>query len=135
VTEVLALPTVDAQGVLVEVTLRLGDSGSARVELNDQGVVVEVHGDDYLDCLMQIRERLEADGRLLCCQGARADVWPSGMLRQFSDGRQAYVLDREQPSLMVDVFAPADPAQVVSISRQRDAVYAFHGRPRPNVSE
>jgi len=135
-TEVLTLQTVDAKGVLVEVTLRLGDPGSAQLELVDQGAIFEARGDDYLDCLMLTREHLEADERLLCCQGAQPDVWPSGLLRQFSNGRQAYLLDRERQGepVVVDIFAPADPTTVVSIIVQRDAVLAFHGLPRPQDS-
>lgn len=34
---------------------------------------------DYLSCLLAVREYLEEQGQLLCCQGARPDVWPSGI--------------------------------------------------------
>jgi hypothetical protein len=79
-----------------------------------------------------IRRHLEAKGRLLCCQGARADVWPSGLLRQFTDGRCAYVLERDRggrPLEEVDIFSPAPAQLVVTVAAQERAVRAFHGLP------
>ncbi|MFE7798641.1 hypothetical protein [Nocardia sp. NPDC057440] len=83
------MTAVDSAGTLWPVVLRLGEPSVARVELVGQGVFGS-DDDDYLSCLLAVREYLEERGQLLCCQGARPDVWPSGMLRQFGNGRQAY---------------------------------------------
>jgi hypothetical protein len=134
VPEELFLQTVTSDGVLRAVTIRLGEPAAAEVELVDGDSAVKVHGADYLDCLIAVRERLEAQGRLLSCQGARADVWPSGQLRQFNNGRLAYVLDRGRRGAAleeVDIFAPAEPPNAVSLADQRDAVLAFHRLHRP----
>ncbi|PWU59138.1 hypothetical protein DLE60_17985 [Micromonospora globispora] len=92
--------------------------------------VWEAEGEDLLVCLVDVRQQLEADGLNLCCQGARPDVWPSGQLRQFTNGRFGYVLP--SPSVgktpeEVDLFAPADVGEIGTVEEQRDAVLRFHG--------
>ncbi|MFF2775617.1 hypothetical protein ACFVU3_11980 [Streptomyces sp. NPDC058052] len=123
-TEEVTLRTVDPDGRSRSVTLRLGPASRAIVGLLDDGALTEISGTDYLDCLLQIRRRLERDGRLLCCQGARSGVHPSGQLRQFTHGREAY-LDffdvRGTGPETVDIFAPAPPEDVVTLDAQRAA--------------
>ncbi|MFB8004239.1 hypothetical protein [Nocardia sp. NPDC056000] len=131
--EIVNLTAVDSAGVLSPIVLRLGEPPLARVELVGHGRF-GAEDDDYLGCLLALREYLERQGQLLCCQGARPDVWPSGMLRQFENGRRAYVHDPERRGEeleMVDIFAPAPPETVVSMLDQRKAVYAFNGLPWP----
>ncbi|MEV6334606.1 hypothetical protein AB0M12_07800 [Nocardia vinacea] len=130
-SEVVNLTAIDSAGVLWPVVLRLGEPSVTRVELVGQGAFGSVD-DDYLSCLLAVREYLEERGRLLCCQGARPDVWPSGMLRQFDNGRRAYVLDHDRRGAeleVVDIFAPAPAEMVVSVLEQGKAVFAFHGLP------
>ncbi|WP_156095003.1 hypothetical protein [Nocardia lijiangensis] len=125
------LTAVDSAGVLRPVVLRLGEPSVARVELIGEGAFGSID-DDYLSRLLAVREYLEERGLLLCCQGARPDVWPSGMLRQFENGRRAYVLDRDRRGEeleVVNIFAPAPAAMVVSVLEQGKAVFAFHGLP------
>ncbi|WP_225726954.1 MULTISPECIES: hypothetical protein [unclassified Nocardia] len=125
------MTAVDSAGVLWPVVLRLGEPSVARVELVGHGVFGS-GDDDHLSCLVAVREYLEERGRLLCCQGARPDVWPSGMLRQFENGRRAYVLDRDRRGAeleVVDIFAPAPAEMVVSVLEQGKAVFAFYGLP------
>ncbi|WP_155945649.1 hypothetical protein [Micromonospora sp. CNB394] len=79
-------------------------------------------GVDLFDCLLSLRGALEERGLLLCCQGARRTVGPSGMTRQMSNGRLAYVLRlgvRASDDDLVDIFAPADCADVASIAEQK----------------
>lgn len=130
-SEVVNLTAVDSAGVLWPVELHLGEPSVARVELVGHGTFGS-DDDDYLSCLIAIREHLEEQGRLLCCQGARPNVWPSGMLRQFDNGRQAYILDPDRRGAefeVVDIFAPAPAEMVVSLLEQRKAVFAFNGLP------
>ncbi|WP_459960239.1 hypothetical protein [Nocardia sp. IFM 10818] len=130
-SEVVHLTAVDSAGALWPVVLRLGEPSAARVELVGHGTFGSVE-DDYLSCLLAVREYLEERGWLLCCQGARPDVWPSGMVRQFDNGRRAYVLDRDRRGAefeVVDIFAPAPADMVVSVVEQGKAVFAFHGLP------
>lgn len=88
------------------------------------------HGASYLVCLMKLRRDLESDGLLLCSQGCRPNVCSSGSLSQMSVGREIYLFDPETgevPKSTVDIFAPADPAEVVTLSEQRRAFFAFTG--------
>lgn len=95
---------------------------------------IETTGGDVRNCFFDLRRQLEAHGILLCCMGARPDVWASGMLSQFTDGRMAY-LHKEgvRPSRAdeVDIFAPADAADVVTMEQHGIAVRAMFDRGRP----
>ncbi|MFG1606975.1 hypothetical protein [Actinoplanes sp. NPDC049265] len=125
------LHTVDGHGRIAAISLRVaGKPGAATLSAwspeHDFGAFA---GPDLVDCLHDLRLRLEADGLLLCCQGARVNVWPSGQLRQFADGRQGYVLTRRAPGQIhevVDLLDPAPAEQVVTVEDQRRFVYEFH---------
>ncbi|MFD4674809.1 hypothetical protein ACFWNN_34145 [Lentzea sp. NPDC058450] len=77
----------------------------------------------------ELRKQLQDRGILLCCMGARPDVWASGMLASFSDGREAY-LHREGRQAtnddVVDIFAPTDASAVVTLEVQREAWLDAH---------
>jgi hypothetical protein len=128
--EVLQLDVVDPEGRITASTLTLYDAVPARLVLTCRGLLLDVEGEDLLDCLIDLRRQLEAEGLNLCCQGARSDVWPSGQLRQFTNGRVGYVLAPRPPGDAheeVDLFAPAQPHEIGSIEQQRKAVFRFHG--------
>ncbi|MFG2918933.1 hypothetical protein ACGF0D_39380 [Kitasatospora sp. NPDC048298] len=106
-------------------TIYVGQPSTALIALLDGESLTQINGTDYLDCLTQARRQLERDGRLLCCQGARPDVHPSGQLRQFTNGRQAYVSfpdARGEAPETVDIFAPAAPEDAVTLDDQRAAI-------------
>lgn len=133
-TEEISLQTVDAAGLVRNVTIYLGDPSTALIALLDAHSRTEFSGTDYLDCLTQARRQLERHGRLLCCQGARPNVHPSGQLRQFTNGRQAYVRHsepRSEVSEAVDIFAPASPGDVVNLDDQRAAIMSFWNARHP----
>jgi hypothetical protein len=95
------------------------------------GRVLEAEGPDLFGCLMEVRRHLEADGLLICCQGARRDVHPSGMARQMVSGRMAYRLPLDgQPGSddLVDIFAPAMCDEVVTVADQLAWVRTRHER-------
>lgn len=124
-TEEIGLQTIDTAGLVRHVSIYLGDPSTALIALLDAGSRTEFSGADYLDCLTQARRQLERDGRLLCCQGARPNVHSSGQLRQFTNGRQAYVRHSEPSSEVpetVDIFAPASPEDIVNLDDQRAAI-------------
>jgi hypothetical protein len=82
-------------------------------------------GADLFECLLSLRGDLENRGLLLCCQGARRNVSPSGMTRQMSNGRLAYAIpvDRSvSDDDLVDIFAPAACGEVASIVEQREEI-------------
>ena len=80
--------------------------------------------DDAFDALSAVRLELERDGWLLGVEGARGDVWPSGMARDQGGGLRAYRLRRGRTPRsedLVDVFAPATEHLAI-VAEQRLAV-------------
>lgn len=103
-----------------ELHLRVGNEFSILVELPD-GSAVEGSGQDFFEALCEVRRTLELGGRRLLCAGARRNVYPSAMQRQWTQGRRAYVLGGvpkgEKPPV-VDIFWPAGAEDVVSVEEQ-----------------
>jgi hypothetical protein len=134
--ELLELDIVDGAGRTTKSALAIYDIVPARVILTSGSLAVEAEGEDLLVCLIGIRRQLEAEGLNLCCQGARPDVWPSGQLRQFTNGRFGYVLTTGPADAVpeeVDLFAPADAKEIGTVEQQRETVFRFHGlRQRPS---
>lgn len=81
----------------------------------------EFTGDDLFEALTALRIALEKIGTLVLCMGARVEVFPSGMCRNMSGGRMAYVT-REgcSPAAtdLVDIFDRADRKQIGSVDEQ-----------------
>jgi hypothetical protein len=84
-----------------------GPSALVRARMSD-GSMFEKSGDDLYECLIRLRMELESRGVFLCCQGAKSNVFPSGMLRQMSNGRLAYAHSPGVPVAdtdIVDIFS------------------------------
>lgn len=84
--------------------------------------------DDLFAALVKLRLDLESRHVFVACNGARKDVFPSGMAREMSRGRKAYVLklglrpDRDE---VVDIFDAASPEQLGSVKEQQDYFIAW----------
>jgi hypothetical protein len=92
--------------------------------------VFEAQEFDVFESLIAIRRQLEPMNWVLCCAGARADVWPSGMSRDMGGGRRAYVhVAGRRPSFedLVDIFDPADCGDVVSVDAQKLSIKELRG--------
>jgi len=82
----------------------------------------EFAGADLFDALVELRKTLEKIGIQLLCAGARRDVYPSGMSRDMSGGRKAYVTSLGRPALrtaLLDIFDSADYELVGSVAEQQ----------------
>jgi hypothetical protein len=79
-------------------------------------------GPDQFECRLHIRAKLEPQGFRFLVNGARRNVWPSGMGRDMGGGRQAYVLVVGQPGRLelVDISEPADEDQIAIVQEQSD---------------
>jgi hypothetical protein len=102
------------------------------ISVSVEGEPEEAYSDiDLFACLLALRGRLEARGLLLCCQGARRTVFLSGMTRQMGNGRLAYAHrsgERLSDADLVEIFAPADHEDVVSVAEQKaEVVRIFRG--------
>jgi hypothetical protein len=128
--EVFDLLAVRADETSVRIVIELVESSVGLRMASHGGSEIRFEGDDLFECLINARLELESRGLLLCCQGCRPDVFPSGMLRQMNGGRFAYQLHRNAPlseADIVDIFAQAEPNAVASVSGQRAAVMEFFG--------
>jgi hypothetical protein len=86
---------------------------------------VEFTSGDMFECLTMLRKELVKYNCLLLCNGARLDVYPSGMCRDMGDGLVAYVskpgeIVREED--LVYIFDYAEPELIASVEEQ----YNFH---------
>jgi hypothetical protein len=105
--------------------LTIGGDSPCELILDVGGRTYRSHGLDWFDSLQQLRAALERDGLLICVEGARGDVFPSGMSRQMGDGRRAYrhVLGRRpERTDLVDVFGTTCCDDVVSIAEQHESI-------------
>jgi hypothetical protein len=94
---------------------------------------VEVEASDLFEALRQVRLAFESRGVLLCCAGARRDVWPSGMQRDMGEGRVAYVLTlprtAERPP-RVGIFDPAPRETIATVAEQEAFARRWMDSPR-----
>lgn len=123
--EELARTATRASGEVVNVLLQVSTPPSTlRMRLPEEfeRIYEEV---DLLECLKSARRDLEDMGLLLCCQGARLNVFPSGMTRQMTEGRLAYSFQAGKALSdddLVDIFAPADCSEVGTLEDQLAAM-------------
>lgn len=95
------------------------------------GRMEQAEGPDLFEALQAVQRRLQDAGMVLCCQGSRPDVFPSGMSRQMGGGRRAYRHRPGHPPTMddlVDIFDPADCADVVTVEQHREAMEQMYDR-------
>jgi hypothetical protein len=85
---------------------------------------VKIEADNVFAALVELRLLLEVGDRLLLCNAARKDAYPSRMLLEMGGGRKTYLLRRGERAAkedLVDVFEPATYEQVSTVAEQRQA--------------
>jgi len=65
---------------------------------------------DFFECLRAFRRVIEPEGFRVLCQGARPNVWPSGMSSQ-AGAWKSYALTLGQPGLRKDLVGTFDPVE------------------------
>lgn len=132
--ETLNLAATSEDGRQESLVLEVDDSGEPSIKLIRADRIPGAYGgSDLFECLKGARLALEEEGFLICCQGSRPMVFPSGMGRQMSNGRLAYPLRRTPPLTdadLVDIFAPAEFVEVGTVEMQRQAVLDFFRSPQ-----
>jgi hypothetical protein len=101
--------------------LTIGEGGSCELVLEVGERSYRATGFDLFDSLVTLRGVLEAEDLLICVEGARSDVYPSGMSRQMGTGRGAYrhvVGRRPDRGDLVDIFDETCCDDVVRIEEQ-----------------
>lgn len=90
----------------------------------DLAFTVRFEGVDLFACLQDLRRHLRTKSEILLCNGARRDVFPSGMSRQMSGGRIAYKLQMvgRPPGRddLIDIFGACEPEAVATVDEQRE---------------
>jgi hypothetical protein len=79
-------------------------------------------GSTVFHAQMVLRGQVEPEGILLCCNGARENVYPSRLALSMADGEVAYQLRwgrRPSTRHLVEVLGLADCADVVTIQEQK----------------
>jgi hypothetical protein len=118
------ITAVDSAGRSYEVTARAStDTRHYRLELESPEFGTHVaEAADVFECLCQLRMQLGEDGIRLCCNGARLNVWPSGMARDMGGGFKAYALQMGRKASredLVDIFDAAPIDTIATVKEQR----------------
>ncbi len=118
------ITATDSSGRSFVVTARISTrEGGYRLELTAPEIGVRAaDASDVFECLRRLRTNLDREGTRLCCNGARLNVWPSGMARDMGGGWKAYVLQigrRASVKDLVDIFDPAPIEDVATVEEQR----------------
>ena len=119
--ETKILTTVEANGSAGSISIEITIEDSCRIKFGSQ----LFEGTDLFAALIALRSTLETEQRRIACNGSRPDVFPSGMAREMSRGRMAYVLKigtRPEREDLVDIFDPAHPMQIGSVADQQEYV-------------
>ncbi|BDZ52828.1 hypothetical protein GCM10025867_50690 (plasmid) [Frondihabitans sucicola] len=105
------------------------DGGDWAVHLSGPFPETAGIGHDAFEALREARRLPEAEGWKLGINGARLDVWPSGMARDQGSGLRAYVFPGlpARPTELVDVFEACDPSLVGSVAQQLDSIHRLSG--------
>lgn len=117
-TELKELPTLEADGSIGVIKLAISVGETCRIEVGSKSF----EGSDLFAALISLRSSLELNQRRICCNGSRADVFPSGMAREMSRGRKAYSLKlgaRPSSEDVVDIFQTADSTQIGTVDDQK----------------
>ncbi len=86
-------------------------------------------GYDLFDAFNKVRLFLEKKGFLLLCAGSMPNVYPSGMLRDRTNGRMAYLHTYEKKLTIddtIDIFKQVDQHVVGTIEEQSVFMSNFH---------
>lgn len=124
----IKIPLVDSKGSQGFCTLKISEREPWIIEFEHLLPKKQTfHGKDLFDSLIQLRLYLEKNNYLLLCNGARVDVYPSGMSRDMSNGRLAYITKLGESTTkdsIVDIFDEANQINVGTVEQQK----GFHAR-------
>lgn len=115
-------------GRVAEAALTVSEAAPWSIGLHAVGLApIETDGRDLFDALCAMREQLAAGDAVLLVQGAAADVYPSGMMRE-AGGRMAYRYAPGRPARredVVDILAPAEWPAVTTVAQQKENFAAW----------
>jgi hypothetical protein len=121
-----------ACGEIVRYEVNIRDSAPCcSIDVSASGSKTQCFGgSDLFEAMIAWRRILDAVGSKLLCAGARTDVFPSGMLRDMSGGRKAYILRmgaQGRSEDIVDIFSATEPELVGTVGEQREYALRWRG--------
>jgi len=122
--ETIVVPTRSKEGRndSILLSMRVADDDQCIINASIGTRSVDVVGDTFFEALVALRIRLEALDLLICCMGARADVYPSPMALSMGNGRLAYRIAMGRPALssdLVDIFGVDESCTPATVEEQR----------------
>jgi len=115
---------VDSKGSQSFCTLKISERKPCIIEFEHLWPKEQTfHGKDLFDCLIRLRLYLEKNNYLLLCNGARVDVYPSGMSRDMSNGRLAYITTLGESTTknnIIDIFDETNQTNVGTVEQQKE---------------
>jgi hypothetical protein len=126
VSEALQVLVTDAQGATARCVLGVSAISAPnscwRIEIAEgPNTGLRGEGGDLFDALRDLRAKLDPLGCKLLCNGARRDVWPSGMARDMGHARKAYITRAGHSTTMadlVDIFEYSEPGLIGTVEDQ-----------------
>lgn len=123
--ELVKVKIKPTEGAIIDSELRIElDGENCSISLKAHGInESNFEALDLFGALLALRNHLDQTGASLLCNGARIDVYPSGMSLGMGSGRKAYITRLGKPSLrtdLVDIFDYAEPSKVGTVQEQKD---------------
>jgi len=116
------LKVLKPDGQIVEVTAHFDVSVDSTITISFEDQPLKTfRGEDLFKSMILLREHLNLQGSILLCNGARRDVYPSGMSRGMGKGRKAYTLvigKQARKHNLIDIFDYAEPSTIAGIESQ-----------------
>lgn len=108
----------------------LGETSDAKLEcltnpdfntkLTWNGKIYSYSGIDLYECLQWYRSQLENEDIFILCNGSKIDTYPSGQLRDMSNGIHTYLLEMNKaPSIILNLLGFSDH-NIGTIQEQND---------------
>jgi len=120
----MRLGLINEKGDLRTCILKISEEEPWSIEIEDAKFEEKIfQGSDLFDCLMKCRIYLERKNYLILCNGARIDVYPSGMCRDMSGGRLAYIAKMGiSPSKddLVNIFEQTSQEYIGTVEQQKE---------------
>jgi hypothetical protein len=120
-------PTHGLHTLTLEVR-EVGDDYLISCKLPVTGELVTGQAGDCFAALQSVRRKAEGRNWMICCKGARRNVWPSGMSRQMGGGIKAYVLEmgrQGRSDLLVEIFDEDTPESYSTVADQEAYAHAW----------
>jgi len=80
--------------------------------------------ESYFTAMFELRKQLESENIKLCCWGAKKDVWPSGMQADMGAGLEAGSRNKDQDSIIKDIFSELPVEEVSHTREQKQYVFS-----------